>query len=135
MGTHPIFESDFDCLTDYALKKIMVGAGVWILVFFWIAALVIFIVGIRSNQPIIGILVGVAALSLTTIFAVIPIAKGDENKETLDPGDFVLPTEKNFPLKIAYAVSVPLIAMVTWGYFGISNVYAVTRPKRLNSVW
>jgi len=23
MGTHPIFESDFDCLTDFALAKIV----------------------------------------------------------------------------------------------------------------
>jgi len=23
MGTHPIFESDFDCLTDYYIEKVI----------------------------------------------------------------------------------------------------------------
>merc|ERR1712117_176149 len=27
MGTHPIFESDFDCLTDFGLKKLKMSAS------------------------------------------------------------------------------------------------------------
>jgi len=29
MGTHPIFESDFDCLTDLARGKIIGKIGKW----------------------------------------------------------------------------------------------------------
>merc|ERR1712035_125313 len=126
MGTHPIFESDFDCLTD---KMVTIGPGVWLLGSLWILAIVTFLLSIRSNNHLIGIGFGLAVILVTIILSVIPERQNDEpseNDETVD---------NRLYLKIAYCIIAPIIAMVGWGYHGVKEVYRPVRPKRIQTPW
>jgi len=108
---------------------VQIGPGIWLLGSLWLVAMIVFMLSIRSNNHFIGIGFGLAITLVTIVLAVIPERINDDSDDSSEDVD------ENFAIKIVYCVVAPLIAIGSWGYHGVNELYRPIRIKRVQTAW
>ena len=67
--------------------------------------------------------------------AVIPVATEEPEDDTAPKPYEEQVVDVIFPIRVTYAVLMPLIAIGTWVYFSFIDIYKVVRPKRVTTAW